>query len=350
MKKILLPPKSEKINYYRANLHCHSTISDGSKTPEELKRDYMNHGYSVIAFTDHEALISHNDLTDDNFLALNAYELDLNEEGRTDGETEKVCHLCLIALSPDNLKDEFYHREKYFWGNSAKYRDKIVYDENKPDFEREYTAECINEIISEGVKNGFFVTYNHPTWSLESYPQYSRYSGMNAMEIVNYGCVVVGYDDDNGHCYDDMLNCGNKLYCIATDDNHNRAPDTDPDCDSYGGYVEIASPDLSYESIASALKDGLFYSSTGNYMQNGPEILSLTYENNRVYIGTSDARSIQIIHNTRICSRKNAKDGEYITEAEFEIDEDAKWFRLVVTDYQGFKAYTNAYFISDLNK
>ena len=34
MKKILL---DESLNPYRANLHCHSTISDGKKTPEELK-------------------------------------------------------------------------------------------------------------------------------------------------------------------------------------------------------------------------------------------------------------------------------------------------------------------------
>ncbi|MCR5522124.1 MAG: CehA/McbA family metallohydrolase [Clostridia bacterium] len=344
MKQILLPEKSENIRYYRANLHCHSTVSDGRKTPEELKRDYMKHGYSIIAFTDHEALVSHNDLTDENFLALNGYELDADEEDREDGETEKVCHLCFIALTPDTLTDPCYHREKYFWGNTAKYRSQVVYDENRPDFERVYSREGINEMIKRGVEGGFFVTYNHPTWSLESYPQYSRYSGMNAMEIVNYGCVVVGYDDDNGHCYDDMLNCGNRLFCIATDDNHNRAPDTDPDCDSYGGYVEIAAPDLSYESVADALRNGMFYSSTGDYMQTGPEILSLTCEDSRVKIRTSEARSIQIIHNTRCCGRVNAKTGESVTSAEFNIDADAKWFRLVVTDHNGFKAYTNAYF------
>ena len=41
-------------NYYKANLHCHSTNSDGKATPEQLKEEYMKQGYSVIAYTDHE--------------------------------------------------------------------------------------------------------------------------------------------------------------------------------------------------------------------------------------------------------------------------------------------------------
>ena len=52
MKKNLLTPS---MGYYRANLHCHSTVSDGKKTPEELKEFYRSHGYSAVAFTDHEA-------------------------------------------------------------------------------------------------------------------------------------------------------------------------------------------------------------------------------------------------------------------------------------------------------
>ncbi len=37
MKKYLLPHEG---NFYKANLHSHSTISDGNKTPEELKKIY----------------------------------------------------------------------------------------------------------------------------------------------------------------------------------------------------------------------------------------------------------------------------------------------------------------------
>ena len=319
-------------------------MSDGRKTPEELKRDYMAHGYSVVAFTDHEAFIRHNDLTDENFLALNGYELDVSEPPRGDGEDSRTCHICFVALSPDTALDPCYHREKYFWGNCAKYRDRVVYDTSAPDFERVYSQEGINEMIKRGVEGGFFVTYNHPAWSLESYPEYSRYSGMNAMEMANYSSFRDGWEEDNGHCYDDLLNQGKRLFCIATDDNHNRAPDTDPGGDSYGGYINIAAKELSYGAIADALKAGRFYASLGSNFETAPEILSLEYEDGKVRISTSPARSIQLIQNLRCCHKINSKPGEYLTCAEFEVDGRAKWFRLVVTDDRGYKSYTNAYF------
>ena len=67
MKKVLL---DSSLNYYKANLHGHTTESDGVMTPAEVKKLYKNEGYSVIAFTDHEHLIDNSYLNDDGFIAL----------------------------------------------------------------------------------------------------------------------------------------------------------------------------------------------------------------------------------------------------------------------------------------
>jgi len=343
MKKVLI---DESLNFYKANLHCHSTNSDGTKTVEELKRDYMAHGYSVIAFTDHEVYVNHDDLTDENFLALNGYELGVNEEKTSERESRKTCHICYIAIDKSTDVTVCFNKNKNLGHHSDLHFDKQKYI-GSPNYERTYSGEGISEMMRLGRENGYFVTYNHPTWSLEAYPQYSEYHGMNAMEMVNFGCVIAGYDDDNGHCYDDLLNCGNKIFCIATDDNHNRHPDSDPSCDSYGGYTVITAPELEYSQITKALVNGQFYSSTGDYMHCGPEIKSLVLEDGKVKIKTSDVRSIQIMHNVRSCSRVNAENGKTINEAEFDVKE-AKWFRLVVTDTEGYKAYTNAYFTDEL--
>ena len=64
MKKYLLPKDG---NFYKANLHCHTTLSDGRLTPEEVKEFYKNRGYSIVAYTDHDILIPHDDLNDENF-------------------------------------------------------------------------------------------------------------------------------------------------------------------------------------------------------------------------------------------------------------------------------------------
>ena len=72
--KILL---DEKKGYLKANMHCHTTCSDGRLTPEEIKEEYKKRGYSVVAFTDHEVMVDQSHLCDETFLALNGYEMSL---------------------------------------------------------------------------------------------------------------------------------------------------------------------------------------------------------------------------------------------------------------------------------
>ena len=59
---------------FKANLHCHSVISDGKLTPEQLKNAYKENGYSVLAITDHEVPCSHQEISDSEFLMLTGYE------------------------------------------------------------------------------------------------------------------------------------------------------------------------------------------------------------------------------------------------------------------------------------
>jgi len=75
MKKYLI---SETGNFYKANLHCHTTVSDGRMTPEEVKNAYKEKGYSIVAYTDHDVFIPHPELCDDDFLAMNGFEVETN--------------------------------------------------------------------------------------------------------------------------------------------------------------------------------------------------------------------------------------------------------------------------------
>ena len=106
----------------------------------------------------------------------------------------------------------------------------------------------------------------------------------------------------------------------------------------------IASPSLKYEDVTDALKKGLFYSSTGTYKHTGPEFHGITLENNEVHIKTSNVRSITYIPCSRDCQIKNAEDGMCINEAVFKVKKNEKYFRIVITDAAGYKAYSNAYF------
>ena len=59
---------------YRANLHSHTNLSDGTLTPEQMVQAYQEKGYSILAITDHEAPYDHTALSTDNFLMLTGYE------------------------------------------------------------------------------------------------------------------------------------------------------------------------------------------------------------------------------------------------------------------------------------
>ena len=333
MRHYLIPDSGK---FYKANMHCHTTVSDGRMTPQEVKELYMSKGYSIVAYTDHHVLIPHPELKDENFLPLNGVELNVDEiegEHRANGKT---CHFNLIALQEDNLIQPCYHRTKYMGGNTENYRCHVRFDESLPDYERVYNGECLTEMMETARKQGFFVTYNHPTWSRERYPQYMSYHGMHALEIINYSCLVGGYDDYNPRVYDDFLCDGRRLYAVAGDDNHKQT-------DACGGFTMIKAEALTYPAVAAALAQGHFYAS------NGPLIHGLWVEDGKLHITCSKAAEVtcykEMPRRDKIC---RAEPGEFVTEAVFDIAPTDGYVRLTVTDHSGRHAVTNAYFPDQL--
>ena len=76
MKKYLLPNEG---TFFKANLHSHSTFSDGALTPAEMKAVYQAQGYSIVAYTDHDLMFHHRELNDNSFLALSGFEIYANQ-------------------------------------------------------------------------------------------------------------------------------------------------------------------------------------------------------------------------------------------------------------------------------
>ena len=337
MKKYLLPQTG---NFYKANLHCHTNVSDGALLPLEVKEKYKENGYSIVAFTDHDIIIPHLELNDDNFLALNGCELKIKEIGDCAGRFLKECHLCMIAIEPDNFFQPWFYPTRFVERNIEEYEKRAEFKGYVDTKDTKYSPQTINKIIKTFKDNGFFVTYNHPTWSLENYTQYSYYQGMDAMEIVNNSCCVLGQPEYNDRVYDEMLRLGKKIYCVAADDNHNRCADGD---DSLGAYVMIKADNLEYRKITDALIKGNFYASTG------PEIKELYYEESEIFVNCSDAEYISFTTEGRRARRISASDGKPLNNASFKILPDDGYVKITITDKNGKKAYTNAYFVDDLN-
>ncbi len=333
MRKYLLPKEG---TFFKANLHCHSNISDGCLSPEEIKKIYKEKGYSIVAYTDHDILLDHTDLKDESFLALNGIELKVNSIIGGPFYLKKTTHMCLIALDENNLIQPCYHRTKYLFGNVSNYRHLIKYDETLPDYERRYSGEGVSEIMKICREKGFFITYNHPVWSLENYGDYSNYEGMHALEICNYGSTVLGYNDYNEKEYDDLLRCNKRIFAIAADDNHNKRND------SFGAFTMIKADKLEYKTVTDALVNGNFYAS------QGPEIYDLYFEDGKVYVKCSNAKTIRLNTAVRVLKLENAEDGNFVNEACFEIEENYGYIRITVIDKDGKCANTNAYFTDEL--
>ena len=157
---------------------------------------------------------------------------------------------------------------------------------------------------------------------------------MDAMEVVNYASCTEGYPDHNENVYDDMLRGGKKLCCVATDDNHG----INTCC---GAFTVIKAEKLEYNTVTAALKAGNFYAS------EGPEITGLWYEDSKVTVECSEAKKIYIVKGIRTADAITAGE-KMLTGAEFEIDKDDVYFRIVVVGKDGKKAYTNAYFVDEL--
>lgn len=317
-KKILLAPEG---NWYKANLHCHCTVSDGEWTAEEIKERYQDQGYSVIAYTDHMDYRRHTDLDDESFLTIGAFEanIDAPAEQYPDWNTRPVYHLNFYDTRPEG-------------------RDCAAV----PMPEQVYTMENVNQYIKARKDEGFLCCYNHPWWSVQTSADYLPLENVDFFEIYNHGCELEGLNGYAPQAYDELLRTGHRMSCFATDDNHDRFPVEDPRNDSFGGFTMIQAPELRYDAIINALQNGRTYASMG------PLIHGLYMEENHLVIECSPVEKIGLITQGRDGQWRLVHPGESLTRAEFPLTGKEGYVRIQIQDAHGRYANTNAYEVKEL--
>ena len=343
MKKDLLP---SNVNWYRANFHCHTKHSDGALTPEEVKEAYKNHGYSIVAYTDHDVLLDHSDLNDEGFLALTSSEYAVNQgepgfpeifdTGISPWVRKKCMHLNIFAKDPHNtfmpatdVNQNWILRDRY--------------PDTKCDgFIREYSTEKINEMIKLCNDAGFLVQLNHPYWSLNEREDYINLKGLWGLEILNYATELETGSEYCPYIYDDMLRNGMyNLVCTMGDDNHNHAGFRE----SFGGSTMIGAPALEYDKVIEAMEKGHIYCTSGR--DNPPQFKALYVEDNMIKIDCTPVTNVNINGYGRADRHITAEDGKTITHAEFPLRESDVYFRVSLRDEYGNNAHTHTYFVKD---
>ena len=327
---------------YKANLHCHSVLSDGCRTPEELKAMYKSRGYDILSITDHERPVEHTALSEKDFMMLTGYECYIRPgTGRYDAYAVEV-HLNLFAKDPKNVKMICFN------DNYSRYlkRDNAVEGLERVGSERprEYTTEYINEYIRTAKEHGYIVAYNHPYWSMEDEAKILSYEGLFSMEMCNYSSYLINHLEYNGALYDKMLRAGKRVFCHGSDDNHNQYPEGHPNSDSFGSFTMISPEAFTYESVIEAMEKGNMYASMG------PVFHRVSVDGDTVHIECSDVSHVFLYTGSKAPQYVHAEKGETMNSVDFKIDPRAQYIRVSVQDSEGRWADTRGFFPEEFRK
>ncbi len=301
--------------FYRGNLHTHTTRSDGARTVEQVVHDYRSRGYDFVSLTDHfmpnarfrkgePGFISVTDASSqdtDGFITVPGAEL--HGPAMENGE---IWHILAVGLPLDfaELSD----------------------GETGPD-----VARRAHEL-------GAFVGLAHPHWNVVSETDaLSIVDIIDAVEIYNHGCEVSVARGYGLHMAEMLLNKGHRVTQYAADDAHFKH-ERGTFKDAFGGWVQVKAESLTPEAIVAALKAGDFYSSTG------PEIHDIEVSDGRICVSTSPVESVLVSGHGASFRRDHD-----VSLVEFEGDirdmKDTPYVTVTVTDAHGRRAWSNPIWI-----
>lgn len=308
--------------WYKANLHCHSTLSDGKCTVEELAEAYRKEGYQIVAFSDHRKLIPHPELKREDFLPLTSVELDGTDYREEEIKYRPTFHLNFFAKNEEETDIGFYDQQ------TAR---------------KQYGSPYWNAMIAKASER-FLVQYNHPRWSMQDIRDFGSLEGLWSFEVYNNGCEKEQFNGWGEEEYIQMLRSGKRLIPTATDDNHNGAPFDDPNSDSFGGFTMIGAEALEHGAVIAAMERGDCYASTG------PLIKGLWVEDGVLTVETSPACAI-MLRTPGYRTLREWSHGDTLTQARFSLDLDKlknpEYLYLEVLDSHGKKAVTRAFYAEE---
>lgn len=326
---------SENSKQFKANLHCHSTLSDGRLSPEALVDAYKAHGYSILAITDHEYPCDHTALSSPDFLLLTGYEAYLRPSKNNEyNKMKPEIHMNLLAKEPHNTTFVCYDR------NFCKFIPIALAESLKhagPEGAHRYDPAFINMFISEARKAGYLVTYNHPCWSMENPADILKYEGYFSLEIYNTSSYMINHCEQNIALFDTLLRNGKFPFVHGADDNHNLVPFDDLLNDSFGAWTMICAEELTYPAVIDALEKGNFYASTG------PSIYELDIQGSHAHLRCSEAQRIMMQISPKAALNAYHRDLSPVTEADFEIPSFAPHVYFAVLAADGTEARTHAF-------
>ena len=217
---------NKKLNAYKANLHTHSTNSDGEFSPEKVIDLYANANYDVLAFSDHRKPNPVSTYDPMGMTLISGIEL------HPAGPREINWHILGLGV-PEDFADCY--------------------------------PESGQAAVDAIIRSGGIAFAAHPYWCGFTSAEVMSLQNLTGIEVYNTSCRYIGKEYNMTH-WDEMLDAGYRVSALAVDDVHHP-------CDLFRGFTMILAENKSPEALLAALKAGQFYSS------QGPVIERLSLEN-----------------------------------------------------------------------
>lgn len=274
-------------NWFKGNLHTHTTVSDGKYTPEQAYELYKSKGYDFIARTDHWK----SSLGDryEGLLILPGEEFDV---GSSVGEG--IFHIVGVG---------FEEEPKLVRGDGPQ------------------------KIIDQIHTVGGVAILAHPAWSLNTPDQLMQLKNVDMSEIYNsVSGVPFNCRPYSGLIFDMMAARGCLWRINAADDVHFYT-----EHDACRSYVMVQAEECTQEAIVEALKKGHFYAT------QGPE-LSVTYVDGKVKVECSPVEEI-VYYTDTVFVHHRCQMGTDLTEDEYVPASKDTFVRVEVKDKTGRYAW-----------
>ncbi|MBY0336768.1 MAG: hypothetical protein K2X11_09145 [Acetobacteraceae bacterium] len=286
--------------FLKGNLHTHSTLSDGAKTPAEVCALYAEGGYDFLALTDH-------------FWEKYGFPIADTRPFRRPGFTTL---LGAELHAPATRLGDPWH----------------ILSVGLPlDFAPTPATETGPELAARAAAAGAFVAIAHPEWYGLTIEDAESLAAAHAVEVHNHTSHVRTARGGGAYLADALLARGRRVNLIAVDDAHFRSRDW------FGGWVMVRAAEATPEAILAALKAGYFYAS------QGPRIEAVLWGEDSVEVHCSPAASVIAAGHAW---RATQALGEGLTRVTLPLGvlRGGNHARIVVTDAEGRRAWSNPRF------
>ena len=290
--------KAEELTVLKANLHTHTTNSDGTFSPSEVIGFYADAGYDVLAFTDHRTTNRVSEYDAEGMTLLSGIEL------HPAGPRGIPWHILAIGI-PENFSCT--HPES---GQQA----------------------------VDAVRQAGGVAFAaHPYWCGFTAAEVMTLNGIAGIEVYNTSTRYIG-KEYNMTIWDETLDAGRNYTALAVDDVHGKR-------DLFRGWTMICAKSRQCRDILDALGNGSFYAT------QGPEFHRISFHDGIFEAEFTPCAAAVLVgrQSSGYCAAIEAPDGPgtWREVSQMRIDlrqaQPGSYFRCQLRDASGRMAWSNPF-------